>query len=116
LVALAILYRYGPDRRAARWQWVSVGSIFASLVWLGASYLFSWYLGKFNSYNATYGSLGAVAAMMMWFWISASVVLLGAELNAEIEHQTAKDSTIGGEKPLGERGATMADTVGAKQE
>jgi membrane protein len=115
LLGLAILYRYGPDRRQARWQWVSVGSLLASVVWIGASYLFSLYLAKFNSYNATYGSLGAVVAMMMWLWISTVVVLLGAELNAEIEHQTAEDSTIGGDKPLGERGAVMADTVGAKQ-
>jgi membrane protein len=115
LVGLAVLYRYGPYRRAARWQWVSVGSLCASVVWLGASFLFSWYLAKFNTYNATYGSLGAVLAMMMWLWISTLVVLLGAELNAEIEHQTARDSTIGEDKPLGERGAVMADTVGAKQ-
>ncbi|HTV30429.1 MAG TPA: YihY/virulence factor BrkB family protein, partial [Xanthobacteraceae bacterium] len=71
LIGLAILYRYGPDRRPARWRWVSVGSVLASLMWIGASYLFSWYLGRFNSYNATYGSLGAVVAMMMWLWISA---------------------------------------------
>jgi membrane protein len=116
LAGLAVLYRYGPDRRAPRWQWVSVGSVFASLVWIGASILFSWYLAKFNTYNATYGSLGAVLAMMMWLWISSMVVLLGAELNAEIEHQTAQDSTIGDDKPLGQRGAVMADTVGAKQE
>jgi membrane protein len=116
LVGLAILYRYGPDRRTARWQWVSVGSVFASFAWIGASYLFSRYLATFNSYNATYGSLGAVAAMMMWLWISAGMVLLGAELNAEVEHQTAEDSTIGEHKPLGERGAVMADTVGVKQE
>ena len=116
MVGLAVLYRYGPDRRAARWQWVSVGSVFASVVWIAASFLFSWYLAKFNTYNATYGSLGAVLAMMMWLWISTMVVLLGAELNAEVEHQTAQDSTIGGDKPLGERGAVMADTVGAKQE
>ena len=116
LVGLAILYRYGPDRRVARWQWVSVGSLFASVVWIGASFLFSWYLAKFNTYNATYGSIGAVLAMMMWLWISGVVVLLGAELNAEIEHQTAQDSTVGEEKPLGERGAVVADTVGAKQE
>jgi membrane protein len=115
LVGLAILYRYGPDRRAARWQWVSVGSVFASVVWIGASFLFSWYLAKFNTYNTTYGSLGAVLAMMMWLWISTMVVLLGAELNAEIEHQTAQDSTIGEQKPLGERGAVMADTVGERQ-
>ena len=116
LTGLAVLYRYGPDRRAPRWQWVSVGSVFASLVWIGASILFSWYLAKFNTYNATYGSLGAVLAMMMWLWISSMVVLLGAELNAEIEHQTAQDSTVGDDKPLGQRGAVMADTVGAKQE
>jgi membrane protein len=115
LFGLAILYRYGPDRRAARWQWVSVGSVFAALTWFAASFLFSWYLTNFANYNATYGSLGAVVGLMTWLWISTIVVLLGAELNAEIEHQTACDSTIGVQKPLGERGAVMADTVGARQ-
>ena len=115
LFGLALLYRYGPDRRAARWQWVSVGSVFAAVTWIVASYLFSWYLASFANYNATYGSLGAVIGLMMWLWISTIVVLLGAELTAEIEHQTARDSTIGAEKPLGARGAVMADTVGAKQ-
>jgi membrane protein len=115
LLGLAILYRYGPDRRSARWQWVSVGSVFATLTWFVASFLFSWYLANFANYNATYGSLGAVVGLMIWLWISTAVVLLGAEFNAEIEHQTARDSTIGVEKPLGERGAVMADTVGAKQ-
>jgi membrane protein len=115
LFGLAILYRYGPDRRAARWQWVSVGSVFAALTWFAASFLFSWYLTNFANYNATYGSLGAVVGLMTWLWISTIVVLLGAELNAEIEHQTACDSTIGAQKPLGERGAVMADTVGARQ-
>ena len=75
--------------------------------------LFSWYIAHFGAYNATYGSLGAAVGMMMWMWISAIVILLGGELNAEIEHQTAKDSTVGTEKPLGERGAVMADTIGA---
>jgi len=115
LIGLALLYRYGPDRRVARWQWVSVGSVFAAVTWIGASYLFSWYLASFANYNATYGSLGAVVGLMIWLWISTIVVLLGAELNAEIEHQTARDSTVGAEKPLGARGAVMADTVGAKQ-
>lgn len=115
LIGLAALYRYGTDRRAARWQWVTVGSVFAAVTWIVASFLFSWYLTSFANYNATYGSLGAVVGLMMWLWISAIVVLLGAELNAEIEHQTARNSTIGAEKPLGERGAVMADTVGAKQ-
>jgi membrane protein len=113
LIGLAVLYRYGPDRRVARWQWVSVGSVFAAVTWIAASYLFSWYLASFANYNATYGSLGAVIGLMMWLWISITVVLLGAELNAEIEHQTARDSTVGRDKPMGERGAVMADTVGA---
>jgi membrane protein len=115
LLGLAVLYRYGPDRRAARWQWVSLGSVFAAVTWIVASFLFSWYLTSFANYNATYGSLGAVVGLMIWLWISTIVGLLGAELNAEIEHQTARDSTVGGDKPLGARGAVMADTVGAKQ-
>jgi membrane protein len=115
LIGLAVLYRYGPDRRAARWQWVTVGSLFAAVTWIVASFLFSWYLASFANYNATYGSLGAVVGLMIWLWISTIVVLLGAELNAEIEHQTARDSTVGDEKPLGSRGAAMADTVGAQQ-
>jgi membrane protein len=115
LIGLAFLYRYGPDRRKARWQWVSVGSVFAAVTWIVASFLFSWYLTSFANYNATYGSLGAVVGLMIWLWISTIVVLLGAELNAEIEHQTARDSTVGDEKPLGARGAVMADTVGAQQ-
>jgi membrane protein len=112
----AVLYRYGPSRREAKWRWLSVGSIFASLVWIGVSVAFSWYLSKFADYNATYGSLGAVIGLMMWMWISTSVVLVGAELNSEIEHQTARDSTVGAPKPLGARGAVMADTVGAAQD
>ena len=112
-VALAAIYRYGPSRREARWQWLSVGSVAAAIGWLISSLLFSWYISNFGAYNATYGSLGAAVGMMMWMWISAIVILLGAELNAEIEHQTARDSTVGSEKPLGRRGAVMADTVGA---
>ncbi len=112
-VALAAIYRYGPSRREARWQWLSVGSVAAAIGWLISSLLFSWYISNFGAYNATYGSLGAAVGMMMWMWISAIVILLGAELNAEIEHQTARDSTVGSEKPIGHRGAIMADTVGA---
>jgi membrane protein len=112
-VALALIYRYGPSRREARWQWLSVGSAAAAIGWLISSVLFSWYLANFGAYNATYGSLGAAVGMMMWMWISAIVILLGGELNAEIEHQTAHDSTVGAEKPLGLRGAVMADTIGA---
>jgi membrane protein len=109
---LAVLYRYGPSRRRAKWRWLSVGSIAAALIWLVASFAFSWYLGNFANYDATYGALGAVMGLIMWMWISTMVVLVGAELNSEIEHQTARDSTVGPAKPLGLRGAVMADTVG----
>jgi membrane protein len=113
IFGLAVLYRYGPSRRPPKWRWISVGSVFAALAWLVVSSLFSWYLGNFANYNATYGALGAVVGLMMWMWLSITVVLIGAELNSEIEHQTARDSTVGPEKPLGARGAVMADTVGA---
>jgi membrane protein len=95
LIGLAALYRYGPHWQTTRSQWLSVGGVFAALVWIGASYLFSWYLARFDSYNATYGSLGAVVALMMWLWISISVVLLGAQLNSEIERQTAEHDRRG---------------------
>ena len=113
IVGLAVLYRYGPSRRIAKWRWLTVGSVFAAVTWLLVSFLFSWYLANFGNYNATYGALGAVVGLMMWMWLSCIVVLVGAELNSEIEHQTACDSTVGSVKPLGARGAVMADTVGA---
>ena len=112
ILALAILYRHGPSRRIAKWRWLSVGSVFAAVVWLAVSVLFSWYLGNFANYNATYGALGAVVGLMMWMWLSTIVVLVGAELNSEIERQTAIDSTVGAGRPLGARGAVVADTVG----
>ncbi len=113
---LALLYRYGPSRNTARWRWVSWGSAAATIAWIVVSMLFSWYAAHFGSYNKTYGSLGAVIGFMTWLWISAVVVLLGAELDAEMEHQTARDSTTGREKPMGRRGAKMADTLGAAQD
>jgi len=112
LAVLGVLYRFGPSRRAARWQWLSVGTLAASLLWIAGSSLLSWYLSNFGNYNATYGSLGAAIGLMMWMWMSAIIVLFGAELNSEIEHQTARDTTIGHPKPLGARGAVMADTLG----
>jgi len=115
IFGLSVLYRYGPSRRPAKWRWISVGSVAAALIWLVTSCLFSWYLSNFANYNATYGALGAVMGLMMWMWISTVVVLIGAELNSEIEHQTARDSTVGLPKPLGTRGAIMADTVGEAQ-
>ncbi|NKE44278.1 YihY/virulence factor BrkB family protein [Roseomonas frigidaquae] len=110
-LVLACLYRWGPSRAEAKWRWVSWGSAFAALVWLAASAGFSWYVANFGSYNETYGSLGAVMGFMTWIWISAIVILLGAELNAEMEHQTARDSTTVPDRPMGRRGAEMADTV-----
>ncbi len=111
LFALAVVYRYGPCRRNARWAWVSWGSVIAMLLWLCASLLFSFYVTHFASYNATYGSIGAVIITLMWLFISAFVVLLGAEFNAELERQTAIDTTYGGEQPMGERGAYVADNL-----
>lgn len=111
-LALALIYRYGPSREAPRWRWITWGSAVAAVLWLGASALFSWYAASFGKFNETYGSLGAVIGFMTWLWISAIVILIGAELDAEMEHQTAHDTTTGSPKPMGARGARMADTVG----
>ena len=110
--ALGILYRFGPSRRPARWRWLSVGAVAAALLWIAGSALLSWYLSNFANYSATYGSLGAAIGLMMWLWMSAIIVLCGAELNSEIEHQTARDTTVGRPRPPGLRGAVMADTLG----
>jgi membrane protein len=115
-VALACLYRYGPSREKPRWRWITWGSGVAAVSWLAVSILFSWYAENFGSYNKTYGSLGAIIAFMFWIWLSTIVILIGGELNAETEHQTVRDTTTGRPKPMGARGATMADTVGAKQD
>jgi membrane protein len=112
LGALGILYRFGPSRRAPRWEWLSVGTLAAAVLWIVGSSLLSWYLSNFGNYNATYGSLGAAIGLMMWMWMSAIIVLCGAELNSEIEHQTALDTTVGRPKPLGARDAVVADTLG----
>ncbi|WP_106478805.1 YihY/virulence factor BrkB family protein [Phytohalomonas tamaricis] len=114
MTAISILYRYAPNRRAARWEWVSVGSVAATILWIIGSIGFSIYVRNFASYNETYGSLGAVVILLMWFWLSAYIVLLGAELNSEMERQTRQDTTVEPEKPMGKRGAYAADTVGDK--
>ncbi|MBR1089463.1 YihY/virulence factor BrkB family protein [Bradyrhizobium manausense] len=113
LVALAILYRFAPSRDAPRWQWLSLGAVTASILWIAGSALLSWYLSSFANYNATYGSLGAAIGLMMWMWMSAIVIMFGAELNSEIERQTLRDTTTGRPRPLGSREAVSADTVGA---
>jgi len=114
-LGLALLYRFGPSRDRVRWRWITPGSAAAMLLWVVASAAFSIYVANFANYEKTYGSLGAAIGFMMWLYFSAQVVLLGAELNSEIEHQTVKDTTVGPERPLGARGAVMADTVGAPQ-
>jgi membrane protein len=113
LGVLMLLYRYGPSRDRPRWRWITPGSLLAAIGWMIFSMLFSWYAASFGSYNETYGSLGAVIGFMTWMWLSVTIVLVGAELNAELEHQTAEDTTDGPRQPLGARGAEMADTVGA---
>lgn len=111
-LAIAMLYRYGPSREVAKWRWVSWGSALATLVWFAASIAFSYYLQNFSSYDATYGSLGAIVGFMVWTWISVMILLVGAEIDAEMEHQTERDSTPGKPEPMGERGAVVADTLG----
>ncbi|KQP61406.1 hypothetical protein ASG40_01590 [Methylobacterium sp. Leaf399] len=113
LGGLALLYRYGPSRDAPKWRWVTWGSAVAGILWLAASLLFSWYVSNFGKYNETYGSLGAVVGFMTWIWLSTTIVLVGAEINAEMEHQTGADTTVGKPQPLGTRRARMADTIGA---
>jgi membrane protein len=114
IFAIAVLYRYGPSRERPQWRWVSWGAIAATVLWLAGSALFSLYVSNFGSYDKTYGSLGVVVILMMWFLLCAYSVLLGSEVNAEMEHQTARDTTSGEERPRGRRGAYVADTVGER--
>jgi membrane protein len=114
-LGLALLYRWGPAREPAKFQWVSWGSAVALIFWIAVSAAFSLYVGNFAHYDKTYGSLGAVVGFMMWNWLTNVVILAGAELNAEIEAQTAVDTTVGEPKPMGARGAAVADTLGPAQ-
>jgi membrane protein len=112
--AFAILYRYGPSRRPAQWRWVAVGAMFAAAAWMGGSLGYSWYVNNVARFQVTYGSLGAIVGFLVWIWFSVIAVLLGAEINAEVEHQTALDTTVGEVKPMGSRGAVVADSVGLR--
>ena len=111
LFALALLYRFGPSRESSEWRWVTWGSAIAAVAWVAVSMLFSWYVSNFGTFNETYGSLGAVIGFMIWMWLSTTIVLVGAEINAQLEHQTRKDTTTGEPRPMGERGAHVADRV-----
>ena len=102
VLGLAVLYRFGPSREKAQWRWITPGSAFAAISWTIVSMLFSWYVANFGNYNETYGSLGAIIGFMTWMWLSVTIVLMGAELNAEIEHQTVKDTTTGPRRKLEE--------------
>jgi len=112
LFGLATVYRYGPARTKAKWRWVTPGSVLATALWLGGSALFSWYVSSFGKYDKVYGSVGVIIIVLTWFLLSAYAVILGAELNAELERQTAVDTTSGPPHPLVLRGAYAADTVG----
>jgi membrane protein len=108
-LSLASLYKYAPHRESAKWRWVTPGATLATLFWLIGSYLFNLYISEYASYNETYGSMGGVVILLMWFYITAYTILLGAEINAASELQTLKDTTTGDEKPRGERGAYVAN-------
>jgi membrane protein len=112
VLSFSIAYRYGPDRQRAKWRWVTWGSAVAATVWLLGSLAFSAYVQNFGSYGKTYGALGGVIVLIMWFYLMGFTIVLGAEINAEMEHQTAVDTTEGPPAPMGERGAYVADTLG----
>jgi membrane protein len=108
---LAVLYRFAPDRKQARWRWISWGAAGATVLWLATSVALFAYVQQLGTYESTYGSLAGVAISMFWLWISVVLVLLGASVNAEAERQTSRDSTIGSERPIGQRGAVVADSA-----
>jgi membrane protein len=112
IVGLAIVYRFAPDRREAKWKWVTPGSFIAAFLWLGGSLLFALYVRNWGNYGNTYGTLGGVVVLLLWFYLSGYVVILGAEINSELERQTRHDTTEGSPQPMGRRGAYSADTVG----
>ncbi len=116
LTAVGLVYRFGPSRDAAKWKWLSPGAILAVVLWLLGSILFSIYVSRFGNYNKTYGSLGAVIILLMWFYLTAFTILLGAELNSEAEHQTSRDTTKGEPRPRGSRGAYVADHLAKSPE
>jgi membrane protein len=114
ILVLECVYRFAPSRKNAQWRWVSVGAVVATMLWVAASVGFTVYVQNFANYNKTYGAIGSVIILILWFYLSAFVVLLGAEINAEMEHQTTRDSTVGPDQPMGQRGAHVADTVGTE--
>ena len=114
--ALAVLYRVAPDRDATKMRWVSVGAVVATVLWLLASVGFSLYVANFGSYAKTYGAIAGIVVMLMWLWITSYAILLGAEINAESEQQTVRDTTKGPDAPLGQRDAVKADSLPSVEE
>ena len=112
MFALAVLYRYAPSRDEPQWRWVSWGAALATGLWVLGSAAFSLYVSTIGNYDKTYGSLGTLVVFLFWLFLTAFVVLIGAELNSEMERQTAKDTTKGPPKPMGNRRAYSADTLG----
>lgn len=115
MLGLAVLYRYGPSRDAPEFRWVSPGAVAACIIWLIGSAGFAFYVANFGAYNESFGALGGVVVLLMWLWISAFIVMLGAELNAEMEAQTRYDTTVGRDQPMGDRDAEKADRLGQPQ-
>jgi membrane protein len=111
-LAVSAVYRFGPSREPAKLRWITWGAAMTTIAWLVMSLGFSFYLNHFANYNATYGTLGALIGFLIWTWLSVAILIVGAELNAELEHQTAKDTTTGPPRPMGTRGAYVADTLG----
>lgn len=112
VLGLAVLYRFGPSREDPEWRWVSWGAVLSTVLWIGGTIGFSIYVSNFGSYSASYGALAGVIILLTWLWMSAYIVLLGAEINSEMEHQTGYDTTTGRQLPKGERGAVKADEIG----
>jgi len=113
ILGLELFYRIGPCRRAADWRWLTPGALLATALWLAGSAVFTWYVSNFTSYQESFGALGGVIILLIWLWLSAFVILFGAEVDAEIEAQTAVDSTVGPDRPIGKRGAVKADQLGS---
>ena len=116
ILALGVLYRWAPDREPAKFRWLSVGAVVATGLWVVVSIGFSIYVDNFGRYSKIYGSLAGVVILLLWLWLTAYATLLGAEINAEMEQQTSKDSTTGEPQPLGQRGAVKADTIPEDEE
>lgn len=116
IMAVGLVFRYAPDRNPPRWHWLSWGAVIASVFWLAGSFAFSLYISHFGNYNKTYGTLGAVIVLLLWLYLSSYVILLGAEINSEMEHQTERDTTVGPPLPMGQRGAWVADHLPGQEE